>query len=229
MNQNALIIFFKNPVPNHVKTRLIPTLSAEDAATLYKNFVLDIFEEYSSLRKTDIFAYAAPTNDPQSVTSLVPEGFKIMNQQGESFSLRMENAFAELFELGYKRVVIIGTDSPTLSSLQAERAFDLLGIKDPTVTIGPSEDGGYYLLGMNALQRGVFYNVRYSDTATYEDTLRQIVTLRTFYFPLATWYDIDDEAGFLRLVKDVKTAEADRLTNTRAFLENLRGKYKFAV
>ena len=93
-------------------------------------------------------------------------------QQGNDLGERMENAFTELFELGYEKVIIIGSDLLDLSSDDVNEAFDFLNEND--TVIGPAKDGGYYLLGMKNMHSKVFKNKEWGTSTVLENTLSDL-------------------------------------------------------
>ncbi|NTW50346.1 MAG: glycosyltransferase [Chlorobiales bacterium] len=219
--RKALIIFFKWPRPGSVKTRLVPFLTHEEAAQLYEKFVLDSFETVIKLRQVDLFGYVA--SDAEEAHSLRAKldamSVKIRSQRGQGLGERMSNAFKEIFELGYASVAIVGTDSPDLPISYIEVAFQSLDMANSALCIGPSEDGGYYLLGMNRFFRQVFQGVPYSSSETYRETLRALVPLSLSVFPLRQWYDVDEKKDLIKLMKTMKDGE---LRNSRQLLESLK-------
>lgn len=219
--RNALIVFFKWPKPGSVKTRLVPFLTHEEAAQLYEKFVLDTFETVAKLRNSDLFGYVSGEAEESNSLRLALEmmSVKIIPQQGTGLAERISNAFRELFELGYRSVAIIGTDSPDLPLSYIEAAFQSLDVAKPALCIGPSEDGGYYLLGMNRFFPQVFQGVPYSSSDTYIETLRTLMPLPLNVFPLRMWYDIDEKDDLRKLIANMKGGE---LRHSRQVLEALR-------
>jgi hypothetical protein len=110
----------------------------------------------------------------------------------------MKNAFKHSFDKGFKRTVIIGTDSPTLPLSYISKAFDVLN--DVPVTIGPTFDGGYYLIGLSVLEDALFENIEWSTSSVFSQTLQRIKVANKQLCILPPWYDVDtsDSLEFLR-------------------------------
>ena len=101
-----------------------------------------------------------------------PDIYQKYQQFGDDLGIRMLNAFKNGFEAGYEKVMIIGSDLYDLSEKNIEKAFVALNTND--VVIGPAEDGGYYLLGMNSLQENVFKNKEWGTASVRKDTLTNL-------------------------------------------------------
>lgn len=211
MYSDALIVFVKNPEPGKVKTRLSPPLTPDQACTLYRNFVLDALAQYTRvLPTTEIYLFYAPADAGQKIRLLVQNElskiagrFRFYPQTGEDLGDRMSNAFGALFERRHRRVVIIGSDHPGLPSDFLIEAFARLDGND--VTIGPSLDGGYYLLGLKEAQAQIFRGIRWSSPEVLDATLAVMRKLRKTVHQLPKWYDVDDIADLRRLRDDFKT------------------------
>ncbi len=119
-------------------------------------------------------------------------------QEGHNLGERMKNAFKHSFDKGFERAVIIGTDSPTLPLSYIRKAFDVL--KEVPVTIGPTFDGGYYLIGLSEQNETVFDDIEWSTSSVFSQTLARIKTANKQLCILPPWYDVDtpDSLGFLR-------------------------------
>ena len=148
----------KAPVAGQVKTRLVPPLSPKDAARLYTCFILDTFHRMNTLPDIDIIAAFTPQKLAHRVRKVVPPQIPLIPQKGKDLGERLHNVFSRLFFVGYEKVAIIGSDSPDLPIEYIEKSFSLLNKKlldgKKELVLGPSEDGGYYLIAMsNPLSR----------------------------------------------------------------------------
>ena len=201
MPHSALIVFAKRPEPGAVKTRLTATLTPEEAARLYEAFLRDALSQYQGL-DVDVRLYFSPPVEaiPEG---LIPEGVSVHGQQGPGLGARMKIAFVESFAEGYERLVIIGTDHPTLPTAFIEQAFEAL--EQPfSICVGPSDDGGYYLLGMNDFYPEVFHDMRYSHADVFEQTLERAGRTAAHLTLLPPWYDVDTPDTLRRLVADLE-------------------------
>ena len=222
---SALIVFAKVPAPNKVKTRLTHLLSPQEAADLYASFLFDALEQYTGLR-VDVRLYLSPTED-SIPDELRIDGVSLHTQVGNDLGERMAHAFVETFMAGYQHAVIIGTDHPTLPSSFIEHAYNLLE-KPYTVVIGPSEDGGYYLLGMNEFYPQLFQDMTYSHSNVYEDTLDRARSLKAELSILPEWYDVDTPEALQKLIGEIEGAHAP-LTRTRKTISRLVELYPLLI
>ena len=219
--KRALIVFAKIPQPNKVKTRLKALLTAEEAAALYDAFLKDAIDTYQQL-DVDVHLYFGPS-ELELPADLQPPGVGIHEQKGDGLGPRMAAAFAERFVAGYTQCVIIGTDHPTLPISFIEQAFDVL--EEPgSVSIGPSEDGGYYLLGMNRFYPQLFNGMSYSHADVFAQTLDRASEANAAVHILPVWYDVDEPETLQRLIGDLQASDLP-LERTRAVLAKLEGAY----
>jgi len=202
----ALIVFAKVPRPGAVKTRLTPVLTPEEAADLYAAFLQDALAQYQTL-DVDIRLYLSPPF-AEAQCDFVPDGVTVHEQAGDDLGARMCTAFEDTLSAGYDAACIIGTDHPTLPSSFIREAFRTLE-RPQSVCIGPSEDGGYYLLGMNAFYPQVFADMRYSHPRVFADTLARTERTGASVTILPSWYDVDTPVMLQRLLDDLKTTSVD--------------------
>ncbi len=197
----CLVVFAKDPIPGRVKTRLTPRITPDEAARLYKAFILDIINNVRRLERNSIdnvtVAYT-PVDAEKVFRKLVEHPANFLSQKGDNLGERMRNAFNQSFAEGAKRVVIIGTDSPTLPTSYIQKAFDVL--KKIPIVIGPTFDGGYYLLGLSKQNDDIFDGVEWSTSRVFGQTLTRIKSLNTQVYVLPPWYDVDtsEDLEFLK-------------------------------
>ncbi len=193
----CLIIFAKSPIPGTVKTRLIPHITPTEAAELYKAFVTDIFCNTHKLKCERVTIAYTPSNAEATFQSVCGQSANYLPQKGFNLGERMKNAFMYSFNKGSKRTVIIGTDSPTLPLSYIQKAFDVL--KEVPVTIGPTFDGGYYLIGLSEQNYAIFDGVDWSTSNVFSQTLARIQAINKQLYVLPPWYDVDtsDNLEFL--------------------------------
>ena len=198
MSRPALLVFAKVPEPGRVKTRLCPPLAPEEAADLYEAFLRDALDRYAALAAApdgpSVRLYLAGDADLAGV----PDGVAVHRQRGRDLGERMLRAFVEAFAAGHDRAIVVGTDHPTLPTAFFGLAFEALD--DPlTAVLGPSDDGGYYLLGLNDLVPDLF-DMAYSHPDVFEDTLERVMEADLTPVVLPAHYDVDDGAALRRLV-----------------------------
>lgn len=201
--QPALIVFAKRPEPGHVKTRLTPVLTPEEAARLYDAFLQDALLQYSTL-DVSVRLYFSPPLGEES-PDLVPDDVGVFEQQGPTLGARMKRAFRETFDAGFEHAVIIGTDHPTLPRAFIEQAFEAL-TAPRALCLGPSADGGYYLLGMNAFYPQLFEDMTYSHAGVFAETLARVTQTDAQLTVLPRWYDVDTPAALHRMIGDLEDA-----------------------
>ncbi len=184
--KNAIIIFVRNPELGKVKTRLAKEIGDEMALQVYKELLQHTHDITSDL-DCDRFVYYADSINENDLWE--NENFEKRLQNGDSLGNRMVAAFFELFQQGYSKVVIIGSDCPELTTFVMEDAFDKLDTAD--VVVGPSSDGGYYLLGLTNLIPELFKNKQWSTDTVLSDTIKDTVNLRKSCSFLTELSDID--------------------------------------
>jgi hypothetical protein len=184
------VVFSKTPVEGKVKTRLIPNWGTEGAMMLYKDLLKATLETVKASIVEDIYLYCTPEKD-DSFIQFCARHFEIGLgiQVGADLGERMLNAFETLFRQ-YRKVIIVGCDCPGLSVGDIRIAVEKLsdGIE---IVLGPSEDGGYYLLGMSRFEKGVFEGIAWGGPSVLEDTRKAISTLQLSKFELKEKWDVD--------------------------------------
>ena len=193
----ALILFARDPVEGQVKTRLSSLLDASTILSLYRHFLSDSIETICSIAEVDRFIGIA-SNPKTSYFDDVSRsrGVRLFVQKGGSLGERMRQAFADRFEEGYERVVIIGSDSPTLPTAYIAQALQ----SEKEVVIGPSTDGGYYLIGMQGKMIDIFERVPWGTDNVLSETLSALKRQRAEAELLPVWYDVDlpEDLRFLK-------------------------------
>ena len=188
ISDSLLIIFYRNPELGKVKTRLAKTMGDEKALAIYIKLASHTREIVQS-EKVDKVVYYSHFTDTEDQWPNVIFNKKIQN--GNDLGEKMINAFTTAFAEGYKHVCIIGTDCFELTSSHVSEAY--IRLKDHDVVMGPANDGGYYLLGMNQLHAEVFQNKAWSTAAVGSDTIDDFRKLGLTYFLLDTLTDVDEE------------------------------------
>lgn len=161
----ALVIFVKNPVEGKVKTRLAKSIGDEKAVVIYKQLLQHtyIITKEMSIDKYVYYGDFVNNND------IWDENYKKALQQGADLGQRMENAFKEVLSVGYKKVLIIGSDCAQLTTDIINTAIEKLDESD--IVIGPSLDGGYYLLGMKKITSQLFNGIEWSTNTVFSKSL----------------------------------------------------------
>jgi rSAM/selenodomain-associated transferase 1 len=214
---DALLVFAKVPRPGAVKTRLTPVLTPGEAARLYRAFLKDALDQYRSL-DVDVRLHLAGMNGTPELP-FVPEDVPVFAQEGDGLGPRMQTAFRDAFSSGFERVCVIGTDHPTLPSGFVRQGFKSLDAPS-AITIGPSADGGFYLLGMRSFHPVLFDGMTYSHSRVFSDTLARVSRTDAHLTVLPRWYDVDTPETLRRLLDDLD-AEPNAAPHTRAVIDDL--------
>jgi uncharacterized protein len=205
--RHAVLVFLRAPEKGQVKTRLAKTLGDEKALALYKCFVEDTLQTLQETVYQPTLCYH-PSDKLPLITQWLGENNDYWPQEGISLGDKMANGFIKAFKEGFDRVVVLGTDVPDLSYHIINTAIDAL--KTHPAVIGPSKDGGYYLIGFQAhgFLQAVFKNMPWGTDLVFSNTLSVFRANQEAVFLLPTWQDIDDiedlEAYFKRHSDDNK-------------------------
>lgn len=219
---SALAIFAKAPIVGQVKTRLSPPLSLEEAAELYRCFLLDTVTRAISLPDVHVYLAFTPSDGEALLRALLPYPVQYIPQRGASLGEREANVFADLLQTGFSRIVLIGGDIPTLPFSHLQEAFSLLTDPCNDVVLGPSEDGGYYLIGARALHTCLFANIAWSTPTVLQETLVQARRAGLRVAQVPAWYDVDSQEELNQLAEELTPSpNSERAPITRAFLARL--------
>jgi len=187
---NLLGIFAKQPVPGRVKTRLADAVGPERTARLYSAFITDIAARFRSLADRRFLCYAP--DDRQAVnyfSEISRTDYQLWLQPDLSLGERMAAFFEYAFSLEAQRVVVIGSDSPTLPEELVNRAFTLL--EETDCVLGPATDGGYYLVGQQSPGFPIFASIEWSSSGVLHQTAERIAACHARLALLSPWYDVD--------------------------------------
>lgn len=201
MKESALIIFQKKPELGKVKTRLANTIGDEKALEVYQ-YLLDHTHREAALLGVPTFVFFEKEEQPEY---LVNNNYHSAIQARGNLGEKMKAAFTKIFELGYERVVIVGTDCLELDVGTLYQAFQSLETNE--VVLGPARDGGYYLLGMKKLYPRLFENKNWSTPTVLSDTVTDIRDLGLNLYLLKQLTDVDvyqDLSGELKDILKIK-------------------------
>jgi rSAM/selenodomain-associated transferase 1 len=190
MDDRCLLFFIKNPEKGSVKTRLASAMGDEKAVKLYKRFLLEML--FTLNRGTFLFYLCFyPEHSLKDLKHWLGDHYLYTPQNGENLGERMKNGFAEAFAMSFKRVVLIGSDIPDLPLEFIEEAFTSLKEKD--AVIGPSLDGGYYLIGFRdkRFSPQVFEGIPWGQETVFEKTMKLLEREGKTVHTLQPWRDID--------------------------------------
>ena len=219
---NALVIFAKAPLVGQVKTRLCPPLSPEAAAELARCFLVDTVERACRLPTVKVYLAITPAESEPLFRSLLPFPVAYIAQRGISLGEREHNSFVDLLQHGATRMVLIGSDIPTLPLPHLQEAFQHLEDARGDAVFGPSSDGGYYLVGMRVLHPELFEHISWSTSSVMADTLAQAQKHGLNVTLVPPWHDVDDKDDLFRLVAELRQSDSDsQAPRTKTILTRL--------
>lgn len=198
---NLLLVFARTPLAGEVKTRLFSHLTPQEACALHCAMIEDTAELAVSFpgRRLILFSGEVPS-------MALPAGLETGRQQGEGLGARLAVAFQEGFLSGARKVLAIGSDSPHLPPERLREALEALDTFD--LALGPTDDGGYYLIGLRKFAPEILSGVEWGTGRVLEQTLRAAERAGLGSFVMAPFYDLDEW-------KDLERLAASDLTGAR--------------
>ncbi|MHC4131761.1 MAG: TIGR04282 family arsenosugar biosynthesis glycosyltransferase [Planctomycetota bacterium] len=189
-SNNCVLLFGKSPRDGDVKTRLADEIGSDYAVEFYKCSVEDSLTWLKSLNIHFKF-YFWPPDAEESLLDWLGGGLEFTAQKGNNLGEKMNNAFIDAFEDDFEKVLIVGSDSPDLPAEFINMAFDEL--KNHDAVIGPSSDGGYYLIGFKkkSFCTDVFDDILWSSSGVLEKTLDILEGQQRRVYLLPEWHDVD--------------------------------------
>ncbi len=216
--ESAMVVVAKAPRVGKVKTRLCPPLSYEQAAALYTGFLLDTIEIARQVRDCAVKVVCPSEGDATELAKILPTEVGYVVQQGEGLSAALGEAIEVCLEAGHRKVFCISSDNPTLPVDYLERAITSLNSTD--VVLGPTEDGGYYLVGAKAPSPFLFENMVWSNEKVLAETLERAWRKNSRIQLLPSWYDLDTGQELTRFIKELP-ADQKQAPHTRRALQLL--------
>jgi uncharacterized protein len=221
LKEVAVAIMAKAPRPGTVKTRLCPPLLATEAAALYRCFLLDKIASVGRLVDArPVIAYT-PDDARAEFDALAP-GFALVAQDGSDLGARLHATLASLLAAGHAGAIAVDSDTPTLPGGFLQQAVDCLSRPGADVVLGPTEDGGYYLIGVRAPHRELFERMPWSTSDVLEVTRRRAAAAGLRAVCLPSWFDVDTPDDLERLRAMLDTANDSTACETRRFLASWR-------
>jgi uncharacterized protein len=218
---NALAVMAKAPLAGQVKTRLLSFFTAEEAAELSRSLLMDQLSHLQALDTADFYLAFAPDDAQLLMEKLAPPCFHLFPQQGDDLGARMAAVFERLFQMGHKNIVLIGGDLPPVPLRFFDQAYAFLEAPNKPVVLGPSRDGGYYLIGSNRPTLQIFQGMSWSHSEVLTETQNKLASQKVDYHLLPPWFDIDtaDDLRHLESVSDNALKKA--MPNTLLVLQRL--------
>jgi len=213
----GLAVMAKAPRAGAVKTRLCPPLRPPEAAELARCFLLDAVDRVGAVAGTrPVIAYA-PLEARGEFESLAP-GFALLAQQGDDLGARQSRLLTEVLALGHEAALVMGTDAPTLPRECLDEAVSLVMAPDVDLVLGPTDDGGYYLVGLRVPCPALFEDIPWSTSAVLSRTLERAQRLGLRVACLPAWFDVDTKADLERLAAELAVTPGRHPRHTRDFL-----------
>ena len=197
----ALAIMAKAPRAGKVKTRLSPPLTLAQTAALNVCFLKDTAFNLGSVRGAQGLVCYTPVGEEEAFRDLLPPVFSLVPQRGDGFGERLLAAATDILTCGFASVCLIDSDSPTVPQAAFQSAVDALAAPGERIVLGPSHDGGYYLIGLKTARAEPFTDIAWSTDAVAAQTRDRCRTAGLEVVELPTWYDVDD-ARTLTMLND---------------------------
>src|SRR6266513_2339869 len=228
-------VMTKAPQAGRVKTRMIPPLTPEEAAELNRCFLRDTAAAISSAcsrrpvrdaRKTaraSAIAVYTPVGAESAYNGILPDDFSLLPQRGDKFGERLCFAVEDLFKCGFDTVCLIDSDSPTVPASSFAQAVDILSSPGDRVVLGPTEDGGYYLIGLKKHHRELFERIDWSTERVFEQTVARAQDIGVETKLLPSGYDVDSSTTLRQLCDELLSEDspAEIAPTTRKFLKEI--------
>ena len=229
-NNKAIIIFCRYPVEGKVKTRLAADYGNKFASAFYRLSAEHTFEQCRKLIPSGINGciYFSDKNVESDVRKWIGEGFEYHPQKGNNLGEQMSDAFCTMFSKGINYAVIIGTDIPDISDELIRRAYKLLDNND--FVIGPANDGGFYLLGMENFYPGLFDDIKWSTSSVYGELVEKILRQNLKFANMEVLTDIDTKADLKEWLAKDKNENSKNLSEklNQLILSGNSGKHEAA-
>ncbi|MCL2391252.1 MAG: TIGR04282 family arsenosugar biosynthesis glycosyltransferase [Oscillospiraceae bacterium] len=223
MSNNAIILFTRIPVAGKTKTRLMPLLTGEECKCLHEAFLLDVFLALQcSDFDYDVTVCYLPDGDLETLKLLLPLAHRFIPQRGESLGDKMHSAFCDIFDMGYEKCLLIGSDIPHLKTSAIKDALKILDSHD--VVINPTEDGGYYLIGLKEPCAALFHLKQYGVSSVLEETISAAKCAGRKIGMGYTMFDIDEPCDLERLNRTLKHEHPDIAPETKKLLTILENE-----
>jgi uncharacterized protein len=214
----TLVIMAKAPKPGSVKTRLAESLSFRAVTELYECLLNDTINLAQGLDGVER-AIMCPAADVEALSRLVPAEIPVVPQSGDGLASGLTSVFDHFAGARHRRVIAFNSDSPHLPPSVLEKAFDVLDIRD--IVIGPTDDGGYYLVGATASCPGLFTDDRMGTQTALQALLERAQSLGLSTGLVEAFYDVDELADLNRIAAELQDFPT-RAPRTAAWLVEWR-------
>ena len=203
---DTLLVVAKQPAPGRTKTRLCPPLTPDQAAYLYDCFLRDTLDTMRKVPGVKCVIGFLPEDAHGYFNQLAPD-MGLVCQRGDSLGERLDHLLTDALSGGSQRAVVMDSDSPTLPATHIAQAFEQLAEAD--VVLGPTRDGGYYLIGLKQPQPHLLRQVQMSTPHVLSDTLALAEATGLTVALLPAWYDVDTIADLYHLDREIAGMSAN--------------------
>ncbi len=215
MSRDRLVVFARAPILGAVKTRLVPPLSNEQALALHRALVEDTLERLTRVGGNALERWLYLSEPLASQDALeIPSDWTMALQSGDDLGGRMENAFRDALHEEPGKMILLGSDSPTVPLEYVGQAFKEM--VDREVVLGPAEDGGYYLIGCSTLVPELFQSIDWGTDRVLSQSKDALANANREFALLPAWYDVDSEKDLARLRTELKANVLPHLASTLA-------------
>lgn len=211
----VLVIMAKAPRPGAVKTRLIPNLSRESVTDFYRCLLQDTLTLGRSLREVEV-AIMCPDTDINDLADLAGNETSVVAQKGQGLAAGLTSVFEHFAAEAQRHTIAFNSDSPHLPRTVLEEAFERLGAHD--LVVGPTHDGGYYLVGAKAPHPTLFDGNGMGTKSALETLLARARGLQLSVSFTDPFYDIDVDGDLARLAAELRISP-NRAPRTAAWLK----------
>jgi len=212
-------IMARVPVAGRVKTRLCPPLTSDQAARLARCFLLDRVEQLGAIADASPVVAFTPADLEAELRRLLPGDVRLVPQEGADLGARLDRILTGLLVESGAGAIAIDTDSPTVPTDYLRQACAHLARATADIVLGPSEDGGYYLIGLRQPAPDLFREMPWSTAAVLDETVTRTRRLGLRLALLPPWFDVDRGEDLGRLRESVAVPGAYRPPRTLAFLD----------
>lgn len=203
---DTLLVVAKKPAPGQTKTRLCPPLTPAQAADLYECFLRDTLDAMRKVSGVECVIAYQP-EDAKDYFQLLAPDMSLTHQRGMTLGERLDDLLTEALVGGSQKAVVMDSDSPTLPVEFLSKAFEKL--RETDIVLGPTTDGGYYLIGLKKPQPRLLRQVQMSTSHVLSDTLALAETSGLTVSLLPTWYDVDTITDLYRLENELTEMRTD--------------------
>lgn len=219
-SDRLLGIFAKYWQPGAAKTRLGQEIGVERASSLSRVFLLTLLQRFRWVEAEKELCFWPPEREAE-FTDLAGETWRTRPQIDGHLGQRMQHFFESARQRGARQIVLIGSDTPNLPVAFVEQAF--ASLDESPIVLGPSMDGGYYLIGLAEILPPIFDQLPWSTPHLWSQTVERLAHSRLPYVQLPAWYDVDVASDLRRLRGDLIDADQPELVALRTTLEEIVG------